>query len=96
MVTSTLVGAGHVPRYVVGSVNLTEFFVTFATSATFIVTLGLADLAPVIPLVLGGLVSAPFAGYLVKIMPNRLLMLVVGSLIPALSARTLVRVAGLL
>ena len=40
IVTSTLVGAGHVPRYVVGSVNLTEFFVTFATSATFIVTLG--------------------------------------------------------
>ena len=32
IVTSTLVGAGHVPRYVVGSVNLTEFFVTFATS----------------------------------------------------------------
>ena len=60
IVTSTLVGAGHVPRYVVGSVNLTEFFVTLATSATFIVTLGLADLAPVISLVFGGLVSAPF------------------------------------
>ena len=58
IVTSTLVGAGHVPRYVVGSVNLTEFFVTFATSATFIVTLGLANLAPVIPLVFGGS-SAP-------------------------------------
>src|SRR5262249_11088114 len=39
IVTSTLVGAGHVPRYVVGSVTLTEFFVTVATSATFIVTL---------------------------------------------------------
>jgi uncharacterized membrane protein YfcA len=65
-----------------------------ATSATFILTLGLADLAPVIPLVFGGVVSAPFAGYLVKIVPNRLLMLVVGSLILALSARTLVRVAG--
>jgi uncharacterized membrane protein YfcA len=96
IVTSTLVGAGHVPRYVVGSVNLTEFFVTLATSATFIVTLGLADLAPVIPLVFGGLVSAPFAGYLVKIVSNRLLMLMVGSLILALSARMLVRMAGLL
>ena len=96
IVTSTLVGAGHVPRYVVGSVNLTEFFVTLATSATFIVTLGLGDLAPVIPLVLGGLVSAPFAGYLVKIVSNRLLMLMVGSLILALSARMLVRMAGLL
>ena len=45
IVTSTLVGAGHVPRYVVGSVNLTKFFVTLTTSATFIVTLGSADLA---------------------------------------------------
>jgi hypothetical protein len=46
--------------------------------------------------VFGGVVSAPFAGYLVKIVPNRLLMLVVGSLILALSAGRLVRVAGLL
>ena len=71
----------QVPRYVVGSVNLTEFSITFATSATFIVTLESANLAPVIPLVFGGLVSAPFAGYLVKIVSNRLLMLIVGSLL---------------
>ena len=81
IVTSTLVGTGHVPRYVIGSVNLTEFFVTVATSVTLILSLGLADLAPVIPLVLGGLVSAPFAGYLVKIISTRLLMLLVGGLI---------------
>jgi uncharacterized protein len=96
IVTSTLVGAGHVPRYVVGSVNLTEFFVTVATSATFIVTLGLGDLAPVIPLVIGGLISAPFAGYLVKIVSQRLLMVMVGGLILLLSARTLLRIVGLL
>jgi len=96
IVTSSLVGAGHVPRYVIGSVNLTEFFVTVMTSATFIITLGLGDLAPVIPLVLGGLVSAPFAGYLVKIVSHRLLMVMVGSLILLLSARTLLKMAGLL
>jgi hypothetical protein len=71
----------QVPRYVVGSVNLTEFSITFATSATFIVTLESANLAPVIPLVFGGLVSASFAGYLAKIVSNRLLMLIVGSLL---------------
>ena len=57
-----VLGARQVPRYVVGSVNLTEFSITFATSATFIVTLELANLEPLIPLVFGGLVSAPFAG----------------------------------
>ena len=55
IVTSTL---RQVPRYVVGSVNLTEFSITFATSATFIVTLESANLEPVIPLVFGGS-SAP-------------------------------------
>src|SRR5688572_23645643 len=94
IVTSTLVGTGHVPRYVIGSVNLTEFFVTVATSVTLILSLGLADLAPVIPLVLGGLVSAPFAGYLVKIISTRALMLLVGGLILALSLRSLLRLVG--
>ncbi len=47
-----------------------------------------------IPLVLGGLVSAPFAGYLVKIISTRMLMLLVGGLILLLSLRSLVRLIG--
>jgi uncharacterized membrane protein YfcA len=94
IVTSTLIGSGHVPRYAIGSVNLTEFLVTVATSATFVVTLTLAELTPVIPLVLGGLVSAPFAGYLVRIVPARLLMVLVGALIVLLSLRSFLRLIG--
>jgi uncharacterized membrane protein YfcA len=94
IVTSTLVGTGHVPRFVIGSVNLTEFFVTVATSATFVVTLGVSDFAPVIPLILGGLVSAPFAGYIVRIVPTRVLMVLVGCLILVLSARSLLKLMG--
>jgi hypothetical protein len=48
IVTSTLIGHGHVPRLVIGSVNLTEFFVTIASSAAFVLTLGFADLVPII------------------------------------------------
>jgi len=94
VVTSTLVGAGQTPRYVIGSVNLTEFLVTVATSVTLIISLGVADLTPVIPLVLGGLVSAPFAGYLVKVVPTRVLMVAVGILILLLSLRSLLRALG--
>jgi uncharacterized membrane protein YfcA len=94
VVTSTLVGSGQTPRYVIGSVNFTEFLVTVATSATFMVTLGVGDLAPVVPLILGGLVSAPFAGYLVKIVPTRALMLMVGALILLLSLRSFARLLG--
>ena len=94
IVTSTLIGNGHVPRFVIGSVNLTEFLVTVATSAAFMVTLGLSQLAPAIPLILGGLVSAPFAGYVTRIAPARLLMAIVGSLIIILSLRSLLQFVG--
>jgi uncharacterized protein len=94
IVTSTLIGNGLVPRFVIGSVNLTEFVVTVVTSATFALTLGIADLMPVIPLIIGGLVVAPFAGYLTKIAPTRLLMILVGCLILFLSLRTLAKVTG--
>lgn len=91
IVTSTLIGTGHVPRMVIGSVNLSEFAVTLATSMTLVLSLTLTDLTPVIPLILGGLVSAPFAGYLTRIAPTRLLMFAVGLLILGLSLRSLYR-----
>ena len=94
IVTTTLIGNGHVARYVIGSVNLTEFLVTVVTSATFAITLGWSDIAPVIPFIIGGLISAPFAGYLTKIAPMRLLMVMVGCLILVLSLRTLLKFAG--
>lgn len=96
VVTSTLIGTGHVPRYVIGSVSLTEFFVTVATSATFIVSIGIADLSPVVPLILGGLVAAPFAGLIARVAPTRLLMVVVGLLVVGLAVRSLLRYFGML
>ena len=94
VVTSTLIGGGHVPRKVIGSVNLTEFFVTVVTSVTFVITLGVADLTPVIPLILGGLLIAPFAGYIVRIVPSRWMMLAVGCLILVLSGRGILKLLG--
>jgi uncharacterized protein len=96
IVTSTLIGGGQVPRYVIGSVNMTEFFVTVATSAAFAVSLGLADLAPVIPLILGGMVTAPFAGYLVRVIPPKVLMVAVGCLVLGISGRSLLKLCGVL
>jgi len=39
IVTSTLLGRGHAPRYVIGTVNSAEFIVTVAISLTFFWTL---------------------------------------------------------
>jgi uncharacterized protein len=89
--TSTLVGSGHAPRQTVGSVNATEFLVTVAAATTFFIELGAAPLQNLVPLVIGGVVAAPFGGWAVKHMPARALMIAVGVLILALSAWQLLR-----
>jgi uncharacterized membrane protein YfcA len=91
MTTSTLVGSGHAPRYSVGSVNTAEFFVTISAAATFLTEIGVAPLEHFIPLVLGGVLAAPFGGWVVKHVPTRALMTAVGILIVTLSIVQLLR-----
>jgi uncharacterized protein len=91
MTTSTLVGSGHAPRYSVGSVNTAEFFVTVSAATTFFVEIGAVPLEQLIPLVLGGVLAAPFGGWLVKRVPARGLMTAVGVLIVTLSIAQLFR-----
>ncbi len=91
MTASTLVGSGHAPRHTVGSVNTTEFFVTVAAATTFFTELGASSLEYLIPLVLGGVLAAPFGGWAVKRVPARGLMTAVGVLIVTLSIVQLFR-----
>ena len=91
MTTSTLVGSGHAPRYSVGSVNTAEFFVTVSAATTFFTEIGVAPLEHFIPLVLGGILAAPFGGWVVKHVPTRALMTAVGILIVTLSIVQLFR-----
>lgn len=95
IVSSTLLGRGHPPRYVIGSVNAAEFIVTVAISIAFLGTLltgrlqlegGLAaGVASLSGLILGGLVAAPLAGYITKIAPARLLLGAASILVMSLS-----------
>jgi uncharacterized membrane protein YfcA len=96
MTTSTLIGSGHAPRQTVGSVNTTEFFVTVAAATTFFAELGASSLEHLLPLVLGGVLAAPFGGWAVKHLPARALMIAVGVLIVTLSALQLARAVGLI
>lgn len=95
VVASTLMGRGHTPRYVIGTVNATEFLVTLAISATFIWAFVTGRFtieggaqgagAALAGLVLGGLIAAPIAGYITKVVPARTLMAAVGGLVVALA-----------
>jgi hypothetical protein len=72
-------------------VNVAEFVVKTASAATFFVVLGVTHLEIVIPLVAGGIIAAPFGGYLARIIPARVLMLLIGALVLALSAWQILR-----
>lgn len=89
LVTSSLLGQGTTPRYAIGTVNLAEFFVTLTISTTFFLTVGL-ELWPIITgLILGGIIAAPFAAYATKHIPDKVLMIMVGTVVVLLSLRTL-------
>ena len=92
IVTTTLVARGTHPRYTIGSVNASEFFVTFAQSVVFIFTLSsdlLANWQVIVGLLVGGVIAAPVAAVVTKKLPVRTLMALVGLLIIGLSIRTI-------
>lgn len=104
-VSSTMVGAGQEPRRAIGTVNTAEFFLTVAISATFVWALvtghwqdagAIQDhFSAVAGLVVGGLIAAPFAGYIVKKIPRRVLTYAVGGLLLLLAAFQGAQLAGL-
>jgi len=89
IVVGTLLARGNEPRTTIGSVNLAEFFVTLATSLTFILTIGVSNWMPIAGLALGGAIAAPLAARLTGRIPARPLMIAVGVLVILLSVRTL-------
>jgi uncharacterized membrane protein YfcA len=90
IVTTTLVARGNSPRFVIGSVNLAEFFVAMAQTFTFLLAVKLMDYGTVIAgLIVGGVIAAPLAAYACKHLPPRVLMAIVGLLIVGLSLRTI-------
>jgi uncharacterized membrane protein YfcA len=94
LVTSTLIGSGHAPRHVIGSVSVAEFFVTTAVAGTFFAELGGVYLPHVAALAAGGVLAAPLAGFVVKHVRPRLLMTAVGLLVTGLAVRELVMALG--
>lgn len=89
VVTSTLLSRGNNPRYTIGSVNLAEFFIAFASASTFIISLGTSNIRVILALILGGVIASPFGALLVGRIKTKNLMLAVGILIVFVNIRTL-------
>jgi siroheme synthase-like protein len=89
IVTSTLISRGSHPRFTIGSVNLTEFFVTLASSITFITMIGLTHWQIIAGLIIGGSIAAPFGALLTKRLNVKTIMIMVGIIVIITSLRTI-------
>jgi uncharacterized membrane protein YfcA len=92
--TPAILASGRIPpRKVIGSIDAGEFIVAVAASAGFLVGIGSEniDFAWVGVLLLGGVVAAPIAAWLVRHIPPRILGSAVGGVIVLTNVRTLLR-----
>jgi uncharacterized protein len=92
--TPALLASGRLePRKVIGSIDTSEFLVAIAASLGFLLSLGSAgiDMTWVLALLIGGLIAAPIAAWLVRIVPPRVLGSAVGGVIVLTNTRTIIR-----
>lgn len=90
IVSSTLIASGRHPKYTIGSVNLTEFFVSLASSITFFTVIGLGYWQVIVGLILGGVIAAPIAAKLANKIPVKSMMILVGLVVIIVSIRQIV------
>jgi uncharacterized membrane protein YfcA len=92
--TPAILASGRMePRKVIGSIDTSEFLVAVAASLGFLLALGSqgVDATWALGLLLGGLVAAPIAAWLVRHIPPRMLGSLVGGMIVLTNTRTLLR-----
>lgn len=91
IVTTTLISRGRSHKYTVGTVSLTEFFVTFASAMTFFQLIGISHWQTILGLIIGGFVAAPLAARLAGKLPKRTAMILLGILVIFWSFRILIK-----
>lgn len=79
------------PRKVIGSVDTSEFAIAIAATLGFIISLGVAKFhwEWVVVLMIGGIVAAPIAAWLVRKIPSAILGVLVGGLIVLTNLNTI-------
>jgi uncharacterized membrane protein YfcA len=95
--TTTLLSTGRLePRKVVGSIDASEFIVAVGGSVGFLLALGTQgiDFGIALALLLGGVIAAPFAAWLVRHMAPKVLGVAAGGLIVVTNSRTILMTLG--
>ncbi|HET6755043.1 MAG TPA: sulfite exporter TauE/SafE family protein [Jiangellaceae bacterium] len=92
--TPALLASGRMePRKVIGSIDASEFIVAVAASIGFLVGIGAQSInfSWVAVLLLGGMLAAPLAAWMVRRVPARVLGSAVGGMIVLTNVRTILR-----
>lgn len=92
--TPAILASGRLePRKTIGSIDTSEFLIAVSASLGFLVGIGSAgvDFGWVAALLIGGLIAAPIAAWLVRRIPPRVLGSAVGGVIILTNTRTLLR-----
>jgi siroheme synthase-like protein len=92
IVTTTLITKGRSPRFVIGSVSLTEFFVTLASAFTFFTMMGVTHWQVIVALIIGGLIAAPVAAKLAGRLPRKASLILLGVLVMIWSVKILINI----
>lgn len=91
VVASSLLVQGSDPRLTVGTVNATEFLLAVTISLTFVLTLSVSSFGgPVVGLIIGGILAAPFGAIIVKRVSPRFLLFAVAAVLIATSLYAIV------
>jgi uncharacterized membrane protein YfcA len=85
------------PRKIIGTVDTSEFVVAVCASVGFLFGLSFAEVPWTIvgALFVGGLIAAPAAAYIVRILPTRIMGTAVGGFILVVNANTFFSAIGL-
>ena len=96
--TTSLLSSGRLePRKVVGSIDTSEFLVAVGGSLGFLLALGSQNIPWEVAgaLLLGGVIAAPIAAWLVRLMPATVLGVAAGGVIVITNSQTLLGAVGL-
>lgn len=95
--TTSLLSSGRLePRKVVGSIDTSEFLVAIGGSVGFLLALGSAQIPWEIAgaLLVGGVIAAPFAAWLVRHLPATVLGVAAGGVIILTNSKTILEALG--
>jgi uncharacterized protein len=95
--TPTLLSSGRMePHKIIGTVDTSEFLVALSASIGFLFALSFAEIPWTVvgALLLGGVIAAPIAAYIVRILPARILGSAVGGLILVTNMKTFLEAVG--